>query len=201
MVEHGGLANGLRLFGPLIILANTLNLTHIIIGKVRGINVGIMRLSGIIFKYLGFLATYFAFSFSTAAQEYSVIMGTWLTQSQSEITIEPCEQGFCGHISKIVIPQHIIDKYGSDVLAAQGNFTDELNKDPALRSRLIQGLQILVLDGQSAPDRYEGEIYNPENGETFNGFVEIQSSDNIRLSGCVLFNLICMGEDWTRVIL
>ncbi len=161
----------------------------------------ILRVSVKLFKYLGFFATLFAFNFGAAAQEYSVLTGTWLTQSESEITIEACEEGFCGHISKIVIPQHIIDKYGSDVIAAQGNFTDELNKDPALRSRLIQGLQILVLNGQSAPDRYEGQIYNPENGETFSGFVEIQGADNIRLSGCVLFNLICMGEDWTRVVL
>lgn len=161
----------------------------------------ILRISDTIFRYLGILTTLFALNFGASAQEYSVITGTWLTQSKSHITIEACEEGFCGHISKIVIPQYIIDKYGSDVIAAQGNFTDVLNKDPSLRSRPIHGLQILILNGQSAPNRYEGQIYNPENGETFSGFVEIQGSDNIRLSGCVLFNLICMGEDWTRVIL
>ena len=123
----------------------------------------ILRVPGIWFKYLGLTAVFLALSFGATAQEYSVLMGTWLTQSESEITIEACEQGYCGHISKIVVPQHIVDKYGSDVIAAQGNFRDELNKDPALRSRLIQGLQILVLNGQSAPDRYEGQIYNPEN--------------------------------------
>lgn len=129
----------------------------------------------------------------------SPILGTWLTQSNSEITIEMCDMGYCGYISKIVIPQHLIDKYGKEAVEAQGEFTDVLNKDPTLRSRRIQNLQILVLHTQTAPDRMDGKIYNPENGETYEGFLEVKTPDHIRLSGCVLFNLLCMGEDWTRV--
>ena len=128
-----------------------------------------------------------------------ILLGTWLTKSESEITIVPCETGLCGYISKIVVPAHIREKYGDDLVALEGHFTDALNKDPALRDRPIQGLQILTLVSQSAPNRLEGSIYNPENGETFEGFMEILDSDTVRLSGCVLFNLICMGEDWHRV--
>ena len=128
-----------------------------------------------------------------------ILLGTWLTRSRSEITIEPCEVGLCGAISKIVVPDRIREKYGDDVIAQQKQFTDVLNKDPALRSRPILGLRILELVSQSAPDRLEGSIYNPENGETFEGFMEILDNDTVRLSGCVLFNLVCMGEDWQRV--
>ncbi len=138
-------------------------------------------------------------AFAGSFDENSPVLGTWLTQSNSEITIEMCDLGYCGFISKIVIPQHLIDKYGEDAVAAQGDFTDVLNKDPTLRSRPIQNLQILVLHTQTAADRIDGKIYNPENGETYEGFLEVTDSNNIRLSGCVLFNLICMGEDWTRV--
>jgi len=81
----------------------------------------------------------------------------------------------------------------------EGNYIDALNKDPALRGRQVLGLQILVLNSNTAQNRLEGTIYNPEDGETYNGFMELIDDDNIRLSGCILFNLICLGEDWVRV--
>ncbi len=127
------------------------------------------------------------------------IVGTWYTKSQSQVTIEPCEAGYCGTLTKIVIPQFLKDKYGDDIEAMEGNYIDALNKDPALRSRPVLGLQILVLNARVGENRLEGTIYNPEDGETYNGFMEIIDENNIRLSGCILFNLICLGEDWTRV--
>ncbi len=125
------------------------------------------------------------------------LIGTWYTKSQSEVTIEPCEEGYCGFLTKIVVPQFMKDRYGEDLRAMEGNYFDALNKDPALRQRQVLGLQILTLH-TLAGDRIEGTIYNPEDGETYNGFMELVDDDNIRLSGCVLFNLFCMGEDWIR---
>jgi len=127
------------------------------------------------------------------------IVGIWKTQSSSEITIMPCDVGYCGYITKVVVPQFILRKYGADVERMRGNIVDGLNKDPGLRSRPIQGLQILSLYSQAAPNRLGGQIYNPEDGKTYEGFLEIVGSDKLRLSGCVLFNLFCRGENWTRV--
>ena len=153
-------------------------------------------------KALGFIALFLFFGFgalSNSLAGVAPILGTWQTQSQSQITIEPCEMGYCGFITKIVIPEHIRVKYGEDLASIQGEMLDYLNKDATLRGRPIQGLKILTIVSQSAPNRLEGIIYNPEDGETYEGYLEIKDNNNIRLSGCVLFNLICLGEDWVRV--
>lgn len=134
------------------------------------------------------------------SQFVSPIVGTWITQQETEITIEPCDAGYCGFISKIVVPQEILDQYGAEQIAAFGeeNFVDNFNPDPALRDRPILGLEMLTLVRQSGPVRYDGTVYNPQDGNTYDGFVEIIGPDSIRLSGCILYNTVCQGEDWTR---
>lgn len=130
----------------------------------------------------------------------SPIVGTWITQQLTEITIEPCEAGFCGYITKIVVPQEVLDQYGEEQINALGeeNFFDYLNKDPALRDRPILGLELLTLTRQTGPVRYDGTVYNPRDGETYEGYVEILGPDTVSLTGCVFFNRICQGEEWTR---
>ncbi|HEY0920474.1 DUF2147 domain-containing protein [Devosia sp.] len=132
------------------------------------------------------------------AEPAAVVEGVWLTDSQSEMTIARCLEGFCGYISKIVITEEIVAKYGSDVKAIGTNFTDYNNKDPALRNRPIQGLQILTLRAANRPFVYEGEIYNPEDGNVYSGSVEVTGPDALTLKGCVLY-VLCQEQHWTRV--
>ena len=141
------------------------------------------------------------FASAMAQNEFiSPIVGTWITQELTEITIAPCEAGFCGYISKIVVPQAILDRYGADQIEALGaeNFVDYLNEDPSLRHRPILGLEMLTLVRQTGPVRYDGTVYNPQDGKTYQGFGEILGPDAIRLTGCILYGTICQGEDWTR---
>lgn len=134
----------------------------------------------------------------TTTEPASIIEGVWLTDSQSEMTIARCVEGFCGYISKIVITDEIVAKYGDDVKAIGTNFTDYNNKDPALRDRPIQGLQILTLRASNNPWVYEGEIYNPEDGNVYSGSVEVTGADSITLKGCVLY-VLCQEQQWTRI--
>lgn len=137
-----------------------------------------------------------------AAQETlpSLVEGVWLTTARTELTIAPCEPGFCGYISKIVIPETIKEKYGAELEAIDpASFTDANNKDPALRGRPIQGMQILTLRQTGNPMFYEGEIYNPEDGNMYSGSVEVLNTDLIRLKGCVLY-VLCQEQDWSRVL-
>lgn len=141
------------------------------------------------------------FASAMAQSEFvSPIVGTWVTQQLTEVTIEPCESGFCGYITKIVVPQDILDQYGAEQINALGeeNFFDYNNKDPELRDRPILGLELLTLTHQTGPVRYEGTVYNPQDGETYEGFVEVTGPDTVMLNGCVFFNRICQGEEWTR---
>jgi len=133
----------------------------------------------------------------TGAESAAIIEGVWLTDSKSEMTIARCVEGFCGYISKIVVPEDIVAQYG-DQLAAIDTFTDYHNKDPALRDRPIQGLQILTLRGGGNPWYFEGEIYNPEDGNVYSGSVEVTGADSLKLKGCVLY-VLCQEQVWTRV--
>ena len=151
---------------------------------------------------LGCLATLQITAGAAAAQEAvappAIVEGVWLTDSQSEMTIARCVEGFCGYISKIVITDEIVAKYGTDVKAIGTNFTDYNNKDPNLRNRPIQGLQILTLRPGSNPFYFEGEIYNPEDGNVYSGSVEVTGADSLMLKGCVLY-VLCQEQQWTRV--
>jgi uncharacterized protein (DUF2147 family) len=127
----------------------------------------------------------------------ALVEGIWQTAEKSELTIAPCDAGYCGHISKIVVPDHIVAAYGEEVLASEDAFTDLNNKDPALRDRPIEGLQILTLRAGADPWRFEGEIYNPQDGNIYAGSVEVLGPDLLRLTGCVLY-VLCQEQEWQR---
>jgi uncharacterized protein (DUF2147 family) len=135
-----------------------------------------------------------------APVEASPIEGTWVTALQSEITILPCPEGYCGFITKVVVPEHILQANQGVAEMAVEEFLDYKNKDPALQGRQIMGLQILTMRPAQKPLVYDGEIYNPEDGNIYGGYLEIVDSDTVRLNGCVLFNLLCRGEEWVRAV-
>ena len=156
------------------------------------------RLAGVGFALL--VSIGLAYSASASSPTEQVILGTWITETRSHVTIVPCPAGYCGYITKVVVAEQILKRYGDEVEAMGDNVIDGLNKDPALRNRPLQGLQILTLEPlETSSSRINGRIYNPEDGETYDGFLEVVNADTIRLSGCVLFNLMCRGEDWKRV--
>ena len=130
------------------------------------------------------------------------IEGTWRTVLNSEVTIAACPGGFCGTLSNIVVPSEGLT--AEELAAAQAmppeSFTDQRNKDPNLRNRPMLGLQILTLRLSDQPHVLDGDIYNPQDGNTYSGYVEMLGPDQVRLNGCVLFNVLCRGEDWVRVI-
>jgi len=136
---------------------------------------------------------------SPSAAQQSPIEGVWQTEEKSEVTIAACDEGFCGTISKIIVPEDVAAE-NRDALAKMDveQFTDMKNKDAKLRSRPIMGLQILTLKPGKKPSVFDGDIYNPEDGNTYSGYVEVLAADKVRLNGCVLFNIVCQGQEWVR---
>ena len=109
--------------------------------------------------------------------------GNWLVKDQTAvIRIAPCADAYCGTIAWTSQPG-----------------TDEHNPDPSKRDRPIVGTQILLgmkAGGGGGGNRWDGQIYNPENGKTYSGHIILLNADLLRIEGCVLF--FCGGENWTR---
>jgi uncharacterized protein (DUF2147 family) len=94
--------------------------------------------------------------------------GNWLVKDQTAvIRIAPCADALCGTIAWTSQPG-----------------LDENNPDPSKRDRPIVGTQILLGmkpaggtggtggasgTGGAGGNRWDGEIYNPENGKTYSG--------------------------------
>jgi uncharacterized protein (DUF2147 family) len=77
--------------------------------------------------------------------------------------------------------------------------TDQHNPNPAERNRPTLGLHILRDMRPTKPGLWQGEVYDAENGKTYNSRISLTAPDVLRIEGCVFGGLICGGENWTRV--
>lgn len=129
----------------------------------------------------------------------SLVEGVWRTPEQAEMTIAPCNDGFCGKLSRIVVTDDQTAKYGVDASSLKvEDLTDMLNEKPELRGRPMLGLNILTLKATDNPWYFEGEIYNPGDGKTYTGTIEVQGPDSLKLKGCA-FYVLCQEQQWVRV--
>ena len=75
---------------------------------------------------------------------------------------------------------------------------DSKNPDPAKRKRPTTGMPILLGMKQAGPERWDGSIYNSQNGKFYSGGVSMVGADVLRIRGCIL-GFLCGGENWSRV--
>jgi hypothetical protein len=59
------------------------------------------------------------------------------------------------------------------------------------------GTQILRQMKPTGPNRWEGTIYDPQSGRTYQSRITLQSPSTLRVEGCVL-GFLCGGQTWTR---
>jgi uncharacterized protein (DUF2147 family) len=74
---------------------------------------------------------------------------------------------------------------------------DDKNPDAKLRNRPVLGMPIL-LNMKLARDRWEGEVYNSQDGKTYSATIKVVNPDTLKLEGCVL-SIFCGSQNWTRV--
>ena len=116
--------------------------------------------------------------------------GDWLVENKfAQIRIENCGGALWGVVSWET-------KAGRD----------KENPDPALRERPTLGMPILLEMKETTVDnwgtkeqRWQGRIYNAENGKTYSGNIKLLSPNVLKLEGCVLGGVFCGGQEWTRV--
>lgn len=136
---------------------------------------------------------------ATPATAQAIIEGTWLSASGSQITITPCGADYCGAISAVLIPDDVRAQYGNDIAGMNAHYKDDKNKDAALRGRPLHGLPMLAVKATTNPWYFEGEVYNPQDGNTYSGAINVIGADAMMLKGCAVF-VFCKEEQWTRVI-
>ena len=75
---------------------------------------------------------------------------------------------------------------------------DFRNPDPALRRRPTLGMPILLqMRPGDEPGHWEGQIYNAQDGQTYDGSMTLRNADTLHVEGCAM-SIFCGGEDWTR---
>ena len=75
---------------------------------------------------------------------------------------------------------------------------DNKNPDPNLRSRPTLGMPILLGMTPTKTNRWDGEIYNSQDGHTYSANISLVDPGTLRVQGCFL-GFLCGGENWTRV--
>ena len=108
--------------------------------------------------------------------------GVWIVANgHARVRIGPCGEAFWG----------VIDW-------ARNPNVDKNNPDPAKRSRPVVGMPILLAMKAAGPNEWKGEIYNAENGKTYDGKMSVTGPDALKISGCVFGGLFCGGQTWER---
>jgi uncharacterized protein (DUF2147 family) len=109
--------------------------------------------------------------------------GEWLVEKgYAKVRIENCGNSLWGAVSWEQTPG-----------------VDGKNPDPAKRTRPTLGMPVLLDMKPVEQNKWVGEIYNSENGQTYSSNISIGSSPDILVvRGCVAY-ILCGGEDWTRV--
>ncbi len=75
---------------------------------------------------------------------------------------------------------------------------DNKNPDPQLRGRPTLGMPVLLGMTQTKANKWEGKIYNSEDGNTYSANITLLDPGTLKVQGCFL-GFLCGGENWTRV--
>jgi uncharacterized protein (DUF2147 family) len=116
--------------------------------------------------------------------------GTWLTEDKKgKIKIVNCGGALCGNLIYIAEP---IDP---DTHQPK---TDKNNKDASKQDRPLLGIPIVLGMKPAEADKWEGQVYNAEDGGTYSGSFAMTGPNTAVLKGCVMGGLLCKSQTWTR---
>jgi uncharacterized protein (DUF2147 family) len=90
------------------------------------------------------------------------------------VRIAPCGASLCGAIVGLAKP---LNKQGAPKV-------DKKNPNEALRKRPLMGLTILANMKSTGENRWQGTIYNADDGRTYSSYMNLSGS-NMKVKGCV----------------
>ncbi|QMW22280.1 DUF2147 domain-containing protein [Sandaracinobacteroides saxicola] len=114
------------------------------------------------------------------AQKPANWFGTWANPSKSvQMQSKPCGKDICG----VVV--YANEKAKAD--AAKGGTPNLIGMN------LLSGFQ------RTGPTSWSGKVFVPDINRTVSGTVELTSPRTIEVKGCILGNIACKAQIWTRV--
>jgi uncharacterized protein (DUF2147 family) len=117
-------------------------------------------------------------------------IGTWLTgDKKGKVHIVNCGGAICGTLVWLAEP--------NDPETHRPK-TDSHNSNASLQSRPLLGIPIVLNMKPDGGDKWEGKVYNAEDGGTYTGSFAMSGPNTAELKGCVMGGLICKGQTWTR---
>jgi uncharacterized protein (DUF2147 family) len=117
-------------------------------------------------------------------------VGTWLTgDKKGKVKIVNCGGAICGNLTWLAEP--------NDPETHQPK-TDKNNKDASKQSRPLLGVAIVLGMKPAGDDKWQGQVYNAEDGGTYTGSFTMTGPNTADLKGCVMGGLLCKGQTWTR---
>ena len=116
--------------------------------------------------------------------------GVWVTEGgKARVRIGRCGDALCGTIVSLAEP--------NDPATGKAK-TDKNNADPAKRDRPLIGTTIVLgMKPGDAADKWNGQVYNAEDGKTYTGSLALQGAGTLRLEGCAMA-IFCKSQTWTR---
>jgi uncharacterized protein (DUF2147 family) len=122
------------------------------------------------------------------AQAGGDVSGIWLTQAgDAKVRVSKCGGGICGVVVWLKDP----------INPATGKpQVDDKNPNPSLARRPMIGLPLFMAMQPSGPNKWSGQIYNADDGNSYVSNVAVSGPDTLRVEGCV--GVLCGGESWTR---
>jgi len=111
--------------------------------------------------------------------------GHWITQSGNlEVDIEPCDAALCGTVVRVL---------GNRSMSRSGGEMHPVDTRPAL------GMKILTDFTTADQHEWKGQIYNRENGNTYDCRLSLESTDRLRIRAYRFLPLFGKTQIWTRV--
>jgi uncharacterized protein (DUF2147 family) len=114
--------------------------------------------------------------------------GIWLTRAgDAKIRVSKCGGGICGVVIWLKDP----------INPATGKpQVDDKNPNPSLARRPMIGLVLFSAMQPSGSNRWSGQIYNADDGNSYASNISVSGPDTLKVEGCV--GMLCGSETWTR---
>ena len=134
------------------------------------------------------LASAVAMSIVYSAHASAPVVGTWMSaDGGTKVRVTECGGKLCGRVVWLSEPTGVDGKPK----------TDRHNADASKRARPLIGVPVVLGMKPDGTNKWSGQIYNADDGRTYQAHVMVVSDNAMKVQGCVL-GVLCKTQTWSR---